>query len=389
MAGLIPRLFGLLTLLIIFVASKGVKRGGEKEDERKIQILEGKNFGEEGYEGARLKGRVPYWSRMASRRGDEKDKRKNELTKKRSLSKKRWSPKKEKKNREKAKKAINGKKDKKIKKKIKKSSQASEKGAKKNPSNRRRKAKRKKERKSKNKNMRKATKKNRRKDTKKNGRKATKNNSRKATKKNGRKDKKVKNINQQKTKMKTVKTECLPTTCVDNAVNIIRLLKDRLSFYETKFRRISKKSQIGSSKSGKNLVFQPALARLIEAGGGNGSALACGGNSSNAGAGQMTNLTEVLEQCEVNVKSACDPNGFPLPNMTEVNSCLENGAIISNLNNNCTKLSGSKACSCWEGSDETEAAVEVIVFVFVFNFFIVFVFVFVFALFIVFFILRC
>ena len=103
----------------------------------------------------------------------------------------------------------------------------------------------------------------------------------------------------------------------------------------------------------------------------------------------MTNLTEVLEQCEVNVKSACDPNGFPLPNMTEVNSCLENGAIISNLNNNCTKLSGSKACSCWEGSDETEAAVEVIVFVFVFNFFIVFVFVFVFALFIVFFILRC
>ena len=69
----------------------------------------------------------------------------------------------------------------------------------------------------------------------------------------------------------------------------------------------------------------------------------------------------MLEQCEVNVKSACDPNGFPLPNMTEVNSCLENGAIISNLNNNCTKLSGSKACSCWEGSDETEAAVEVIV----------------------------
>merc|ERR1712088_1301913 len=97
MARLVPRLSGLLALLI-FVASKGVKRGGEKEDGRKIQILEGKNFGEEGYEGARLKGRVPYWSGMASRRGDEKDKRKNELTKKRSLSKKRLSPKKVKQN---------------------------------------------------------------------------------------------------------------------------------------------------------------------------------------------------------------------------------------------------------------------------------------------------
>ena len=89
MAGLITRLFGLLALLLIFVASKGVKRGGEKEDERKIKVLEAKNFGEEGFEGARLKGRVPYWSGMARRREDEKDTRKNELTKKMHLSKKR------------------------------------------------------------------------------------------------------------------------------------------------------------------------------------------------------------------------------------------------------------------------------------------------------------
>ena len=74
----------------------------------------------------------------------------------------------------------------------------------------------------------------------------------------------------------------------------------------------------------------------------------------------MDNLTQILHQCDVNVKAACDPSGFPLPNMTEVKSCLDNGAIITALSNNCTKLSGSVACSCWEGSSETKAAVEVL-----------------------------
>ena len=74
----------------------------------------------------------------------------------------------------------------------------------------------------------------------------------------------------------------------------------------------------------------------------------------------MANLTEILDQCDVNVKAACDPSGFPLPNMTEVTSCLDKGAIITKLSNNCTKLSGSLACTCWEGSAETEAAVEVL-----------------------------
>ena len=182
-------------------------------------------------------------------------------------------------------------------------------------------------------------------------------------KKGQKKKSKATKIRKGKTKLKKkkehMKRECLSTTCVDNAVKIMRLLKDRLSFYETKFKRISKKSQIGLSKSGKNSVFQPALARLIAAGGGNRSALVCAGNASNSGSKQMSNLTKVLQQCHVNVKAACDPSGFPLPNMTEVNRCLDKGEVINNLSGNCSKLSGSEACSCWEGSKETESAVEV------------------------------
>merc|ERR1712110_547520 len=95
MAGLVTRLLGLLALVLVFVASIGAKRGGEKENGRRVEVLEG-----EGFEGAGLKRREPYWGGgMARRREYEKDKRKNELTKKRSSSKKRRAPKKTKKNR--------------------------------------------------------------------------------------------------------------------------------------------------------------------------------------------------------------------------------------------------------------------------------------------------
>ena len=376
MAGLVTRVFGLLALLCL-VASKGAMREGENENGRKV--LEAKTFKGEGFEGGMLKGRVPFWAGMARREKDETDKRKKELPNSRSSSRKRWAPKKIKKNTQKKE-----NKGKLIKRKINKNGRkATKKNGRKDKKKNGRKATKKNGRKATKKNGRratknngrKATKKNGRKTTKKNGSKATKKNGRKATKKNVRKDKK-KNVRKDKKNNERKATKkngrkatkkngrkatkkCLSTACVDNAVKIMKLLKDRLSFYETKFRRISKKSQIASSKSGKNSVFQPALAILIDAGGGNGSALACGGNSSNAGARQMENLTEVLDQCDVNVKAACDPSGFPLPNMTEVNSCLAKGAIITDLSNNCTKLSGSLACSCWEGSNETEAAVEV------------------------------
>jgi len=332
MTGQVTRVVGLLALLCCFAGSKGAKRGGEKENGG--GVLEGKLFGEEV---GRVKGRVPYWAGLARGREDENDKGKNELTKNRSSSKKTRAPKKIKKDGQKATKAE--------KEKRKNGRTATKKSG----------------RKTRKKNGRKSAKKDKRKATKKNGRKAPKNAIR-ATKKNGRKkkdwrkDKKSRNDE----KRTIIERECLSTTCIENAVKIMKLLKDRLSFYETKFRRISKKTQIGSSKSGKNLVFQPALARLIAAGGGNASALACGGNSSNAGSGQMANLTEILDQCDVNVKAACDPSGFPLPNMTEVNSCLDNGAVITELSNNCSKLSGSLACSCWEGTDETGAAVQVL-----------------------------
>ena len=63
MAGLVTRLLGLLALVLVFVASLGAKRGGEKENGRRVEVLEG-----EGFEGAGLKGREPYWGGGMARR---------------------------------------------------------------------------------------------------------------------------------------------------------------------------------------------------------------------------------------------------------------------------------------------------------------------------------
>ena len=305
MAGLTSRFFGSLALLVFVALVKGAERDREKEEGRKIQIFGRKSRDDH------FMGRVPDGTGMKKKRDDGREKRKTKLIKRRLSSTKGGRFALEKKNKGNTRMGITGKKNKKAKKKVRKLRKTPERGR------------------------------------------------RKGQKKNSNAVQKRKRKTQLKKKKETMKRECLSTTCVDNAVKIMRLLKDRLSFYETKFKRISKKSQIGLSKSGKNSVFQPALARLIAAGGGNRSALVCAGNVSNAGSKQMSNLTEVLRQCDVNVKAACDPSGFPLPNMTEVNRCLDKGEIINNLSGNCSKLSGSEACSCWEGSEETESAVEV------------------------------
>merc|ERR1712045_761616 len=84
MGGSGSRLLGLLALLV-FVAGKGTKRGGENENGRMIQVLEAKNFG----------GEIPNWTEKVvrreanamPRREGEKDKRAKVSMKKRASRK--------------------------------------------------------------------------------------------------------------------------------------------------------------------------------------------------------------------------------------------------------------------------------------------------------------
>merc|ERR1711997_724401 len=110
MAGSGSRVLGLLVLLV-FVAGKGTKRGGENENGRKIEVLEAKNFG----------GEIPNWTEKLVRREDEKDKSAKVSMKKRASRKveRRSQLKRMKRNGKKETKAIKSKKKRDFKKKTK------------------------------------------------------------------------------------------------------------------------------------------------------------------------------------------------------------------------------------------------------------------------------
>ena len=106
--------------------------------------------------------------------------------------------------------------------------------------------------------------------------------------------------------------------CVTMAVGYMKTMKDKVVNYLKQNDRISKQNSTGEKKNNKKDVFKPAINRLTEAGGGNASALACGGDITNAGAAQMKNLTETLMKCSDEVKKACDPTALPQPDMAAV-----------------------------------------------------------------------
>jgi hypothetical protein len=98
-------------------------------------------------------------------------------------------------------------------------------------------------------------------------------------------------------------------------LNLTRL---QITNYLKQDSRMKNANKTGGKKSGKKGIFAKTAQRIIKAGGGNKSALACNGNTNTSGAAQMTNVTNTLMGCEAKIKAACDTSSFPLPNMTVV-----------------------------------------------------------------------
>ena len=109
-----------------------------------------------------------------------------------------------------------------------------------------------------------------------------------------------------------------PDSCILNAMNYLRMNKDKVTNYRRQVTRIMKQNATAGKKVGKKNVFKGGLTRLLEAGGGNASAMMCGSSSSNAGAADMKSLVDNLMGCSDNVKMACDPSNLPQPNMTAI-----------------------------------------------------------------------
>ena len=117
--------------------------------------------------------------------------------------------------------------------------------------------------------------------------------------------------------------------------------------YKAQYTRINTFTKQATSKGGKMDDFAPVLNHMKELGGGNVSALSCGGSSSGQGANSLKAVVTNLGQCSKNISTACMTEA-PSLNSSQANDCLY---AIDNLTAgvaNFTAVNGTAACACWK-----------------------------------------
>ena len=91
-----------------------------------------------------------------------------------------------------------------------------------------------------------------------------------------------------KSQLRTVSASCLVQMSLS-----MRRWKDVVSNFQRQSKRITDNMKKGAGKSAKSNVFAPVAEKLISAGGGNMSALECGGNTDSEVAKNLTQLGKV------------------------------------------------------------------------------------------------
>ena len=101
-------------------------------------------------------------------------------------------------------------------------------------------------------------------------------------------------------------------------------------------------------------MFGPVVRQIVENSGGNTSAPSCRGNTTNSGAKQLKNLTDILLQCEDNIHAACDAANMPQLNTTMIATCTTYMNSFAATVASCLKKTGPDACTCWTNSTLAE-----------------------------------
>ena len=123
----------------------------------------------------------------------------------------------------------------------------------------------------------------------------------------------------QKLESKSIHRPCLLTTdCVDTAVSYLKLLKDKVSNYEKQVSRMKTQRKTGINKAGKKGIFRGSVQRIVRAGGGNVSSLACNGETGSVGAENMKTLVTKLLGCEDGIANTCNLASTPQEEVTKV-----------------------------------------------------------------------
>merc|ERR1712128_389387 len=141
------------------------------------------------------------------------------------------------------------------------------------------------------------------------------------------------------------------STCLDTAVKLLKIVTSRITNFLVQQKRMTKYNTTGGKKSGKKGLFGPIASKVIDVGGGNSSDLSCSGNKTNPGALKPKSIISSLQPCEENIKTACDPTAYPLPNATKGAECKTNMESM--------KKSGDEACTCWLDADLKATAEKV------------------------------
>ena len=191
------------------------------------------------------------------------------------------------------------------------------------------------------------------------GRKNRKNN----RKSNGKDNGKGKNREKKKGD-KRQSSSAIDVKCVAQLTLAMRRWKDVVTNFQRQSKRITDNKSKGDGKSGKQGVFGPTATKLVSAGGGNKSALMCGGSSTSAGALALTKLAKDMGDCEKSVNDSCHTANMPAANTTLIDECTTLTDKFVEEATKCLVMSkdeskAAEGCACWTDAALTKLTEDV------------------------------
>merc|ERR1712012_730313 len=136
-------------------------------------------------------------------------------------------------------------------------------------------------------------------------RKGKKNKNGKKNRKGRRKGKKNRKEKNNKKGDKRMSGRVIDATCVTQLSLSMRRWKDVVTNFKRQSKRITdfRDKGSGKSKDEKLGIFAPVADKLVRLGGGNKSALQCGGSTTSEGAATLASLVTELTTCSININA--------------------------------------------------------------------------------------
>lgn len=136
--------------------------------------------------------------------------------------------------------------------------------------------------------------------------------------------------------------------CLTAVVKFMKIATDKVGNYVRQKSRIEKYQKLAISKGSKKSEFSPLLVKLKEIGGGNFSALTCGGSTTSPAAQRLQLLAQSLAACEANIQQAC-VSSVPTFDANAATSCMADMDAFNAAIGLC--FTSTSACTCWNNAN--------------------------------------